>query len=88
MISTTDLNGTRVECLVAVLKRFKKANGWTIGDIVEIPPGICSREIQLMHDYKPGISAPKKVESTYARGSKKGGHQVVGCRSHLSFCGH
>ena len=29
-------NGRQVECLVAVLKRFKRATGWTTQDIIEI----------------------------------------------------
>ena len=32
----------QVECLVLVLKRFKRSIGCTIVEIIEIPPGICS----------------------------------------------
>ena len=45
----------QVECLVEVLKRFKRAIGWTIADIIEILRGICSHKIQLMPDHKPSI---------------------------------
>lgn len=41
---TTEINGEQVECLVAVLKRFKRAIGWTIADIIGIPPGIFSHK--------------------------------------------
>ena len=45
VIIAADLNGTQVECLVAVMKRFKRAIGWTIADIIGLPPGICSHKI-------------------------------------------
>ena len=35
--------------------RFKRAIGWTIADIIGIPPSNCSYEIQLMPDNKPSI---------------------------------
>ena len=38
-----------------MLKRSKRAIGWTIVDIIGIPPGICSHKIQLMPDHKPNI---------------------------------
>ena len=38
-----------------VLKRFRRAIGWTIADIIGIPPGICSHKIQLIPDHKPSI---------------------------------
>ena len=40
VIIPADLNARQVECLVAVLKRFKRAIGWTIADIIGIPPSI------------------------------------------------
>ena len=39
----------------SVKKRFKRAIGLTIADIIGIPPGICSHKIQLMPDHKPSI---------------------------------
>ena len=42
----------QIECLVKVLKRFKRAIGWTIRDIIRIPPGIYSLKIQLMPYHK------------------------------------
>ena len=38
-----------------VLKRSKRAIGWTIADIIDIPLGILSHKIQLMPDHKPSI---------------------------------
>ena len=55
VIITSDLKVEQVECLVEVLKRFKRSIAWTISDIIGIPPGICLHKIQLMPDHKPSI---------------------------------
>ena len=55
VIIASDLNEKQVESLVKVLKRFKRAIGWTIADIIGIPPCICSHKIKLMPDHKPNI---------------------------------
>ena len=55
VIIASDLNVDQVECLIEVLKMFKRAIGWTIADIIVIPPGICSHKIQLMPDHNPSI---------------------------------
>ena len=55
VIIASDLNVHQVESLVKVLKRFKRAIGWTIVDIIGISLGICSHKIQLMPDHKPSI---------------------------------
>ena len=48
LIIASDLNVHQVESLVEVLKRSKRSIGWTIADIIWIPPGICSHKIQLI----------------------------------------
>ena len=55
VIIASDLDEQQVQSLVKVLKRFKRAIGWTIADIIGIPPGICSHKIKLMPDHKPNI---------------------------------
>ena len=55
VIIASDLDEQQVQSLVKVLKKFKRAIGWTIADIIGIPPGICSHKIQLMPDHKPSI---------------------------------
>ena len=55
VIIASDLDEQQVQSLVKVLKRFKRAIGWTIAYIIGIPPGICSHKIQLMPDHKPSI---------------------------------
>ena len=51
----------KVDSLVKVLKRFKKAIGWTIVDLIRIPPGICSHKIQLMPDHKVSIEHQRRL---------------------------
>ena len=55
------MNEQQVESLVKVLKRFKRAIGWTIVDIIGIPPGIFSHKIQLMPDHKPSIEHQRRL---------------------------
>ena len=55
VIIALDLNVEQVECLLEVLKRFKRAIGCTNADIIGIPHGICSYQIQLIPDDKPSI---------------------------------
>lgn len=44
-----------------VLKKSKRAIGWTIPDIIGIPLGICSHKIQLMPDHKPSIEHQRRL---------------------------
>ena len=61
VIIASNLNMQQVECLVEVLKRFKRAIGWTITDIIGIPPDICSHKIQLMPDHKPSVEHQRRL---------------------------
>ncbi|WMV19054.1 hypothetical protein MTR67_012439 [Solanum verrucosum] len=46
IIIVADLNKGQVEALISVLKRFKRAIRWTIADIIGIPPGSDSQNMQ------------------------------------------
>ena len=61
VIIASNLNVHQVESLVEVLKRFKRAIGWTIADIIGIPPGIFSHKIQLIPDHKPSIEHQRRL---------------------------
>ena len=61
-----------VEALAAVIMNFDSdcieeyesiiaALGWTIADIIWIPPGIFSHKIQLMPDHKPSIEHQRRL---------------------------
>ena len=55
------MNEQQVESSVKVLKRFKRAIGCTIADIIGIPPGIFSHKIQLIPDHKPSIEHQRRL---------------------------
>ena len=61
VIIASDLDEQQVQSFVKVLKRFKRAIGWTTADIIGIPPGICSHKIQLMPNYKPSIEHQRRL---------------------------
>ena len=71
VIIVLDLNVHEVESLVKVLKRFKKAIGWTIADIIRIPPSIFSHKIQLMPDHKPSIDPQRRLNPPMQEVMKK-----------------
>ncbi|XP_049378078.1 uncharacterized protein LOC125842818 [Solanum stenotomum] len=55
VIITADLLEWQVKLLFEVLRRHIKAIGWTIADIVGIPPDICTHKIQLDSKCKPSV---------------------------------
>ena len=61
VIIAADLQQEQVAALTSVLRRFKRAIGWSIADIIGIPPGICSHKIQLMPDAKPSIEHQRRL---------------------------
>ena len=61
VIIARDVHEQQVECLVKALKRFKRAIGWTIANIIRIPPCISFHKIQLMLDHKPSIEHQRRL---------------------------
>ncbi|PHT48005.1 Sulfate transporter 1.3 [Capsicum baccatum] len=59
-----DLGEQHVEALISALKRYKRAMGWTINDIIGIPPGICRMA--------PKGRQGKEKASTSQKGMKRG----------------
>ena len=59
-----------------VLKRFKRAIGWTIVDIIGISLGICSHKIQLMPDHKPSIEHQRRLNPPMQEVVKK---KIIKC---------
>ncbi|XP_055824793.1 uncharacterized protein LOC129893304 [Solanum dulcamara] len=49
------LSEGQVTTLVEILQRYKKVIGWTIADIIDIPPSIYTHKIQLEEDSIPSI---------------------------------
>ena len=61
VVIASDLNMHHVESLVEVLKKFKIAIGWTIADIIGIPPRIFPHKIKLIPDHKPSIEHQRRL---------------------------
>jgi hypothetical protein len=53
VIISSKLNESQEEKLVAVLKKYKSAIGWTIADIKGISPSTCTHRILLEGEEKP-----------------------------------
>ncbi|KAK4733817.1 hypothetical protein R3W88_008078 [Solanum pinnatisectum] len=47
IILAADLNEEQVQEVMKVLRRYKRAIGWTITDIIGIPPRICTTRFIL-----------------------------------------
>ena len=65
-----------------VLKRFKRAIGWTITDIIGIPPDIFFHKINLMPDHKPSIEHQRRLNPPMQEVVKK--EIIVGFWSDMS----
>ncbi|XP_049372491.1 uncharacterized protein LOC125837400 [Solanum verrucosum] len=61
VILVADLNDERVQAVIKVLIRYKRAIGWTIADIIGIPLGICTHKIQLEEDCNPSIEHQRRL---------------------------
>ena len=61
VIIASYLNVHQVESLVKLLKWFKRFIGWSIFDIIGIPPGIFSHNIQVMLNLNPCIEHQIRV---------------------------
>lgn len=55
IIIAADLGEQQEEALISVLMRYKRSIGWTIADIIGMPPCICTHKIQLEEDCVPTI---------------------------------
>ena len=71
VIIASDLDEQQVQSLVEVLKRFKRAIGWTIADIIGITPGIFSYKIKLMPNHKPSIENHRRLNPPMQEVQKK-----------------
>ncbi|PHT50309.1 hypothetical protein CQW23_10056 [Capsicum baccatum] len=73
-----DLSEQHIEALISALKRYKRAIGWSIDDIIGIPPGICMHKSHLEEDCMPtsrmaqkGRQGKEKAPTTQ-KGKKRG----------------
>lgn len=61
VIIVADLVDYKVEALVSILKKFKKAIGWSIANNIGIFLGICTHKIRLDLDCVPSIKHHRRL---------------------------
>ncbi|XP_060190996.1 uncharacterized protein LOC132620349 [Lycium barbarum] len=61
VIISARLTDEQRERLMVILRRYKKAIGWSIADIQGIPPGICTHKIQLDEDCEPSVEHQRRL---------------------------
>ncbi|KAH0673865.1 hypothetical protein KY284_024952 [Solanum tuberosum] len=80
IIIVAKLSEGKIESQISVLKRFKRALGWTIADIIGILLGIFSHKSQLIPDSKPSTEHQTRLNPPMQEVQcvpKKGGFNVV-----------
>ena len=61
VIISASLSEVQVPTLIAVLRKYKRVLGWTIADIIGIPPGVCTHKIQLEKNSTPSIKHQRRL---------------------------
>lgn len=64
-----------VKIIIELLRKYIKDVGRTKGDIVDIPQGVCTHQIQVDTEHKQ-CGASEKIKPFDARGGQKGNHQL------------
>ena len=80
VIISVELTKDQEKQLIVVLKKFKKAIGWTIADIQGRSPSFCMHKIILEEGEKAQIDGKIRLNPI-----EKGSDQMVRCRNHLSY---
>ena len=70
------------EKLLRVLRDHKNVIGWSLIDLKGIHPSMCMHRILFEDGHKPSVEA-QKTQSDHEGSGKKGGIEVVRCRSNL-----
>ena len=71
MIISNSLTHLQEEKLLNVLKEYKEAIGWTLGDIKGISPTLCMHRIYLEKETKPVRQAQRRLNPTMMEVVKK-----------------
>ncbi|XP_047257466.1 uncharacterized protein LOC124889561 [Capsicum annuum] len=71
IIVVVDLEPCQVDSLKLIVKKFISAIGWTIADIIEIPPKIYSHKIKLNVDHIPSVEDQRRLNQLMQEVVKK-----------------
>ncbi|XP_074298038.1 uncharacterized protein LOC141628843 [Silene latifolia] len=63
VIVSAKLNDEQLTALLTVLKRNRKAMGYSLDDLKDISPDVCMHRIELEDDHKPCIQGQRKLNS-------------------------
>lgn len=61
VIISAKLTPSQVEKLFVVLRRHIRDIGWSIADIIGIPPGICTHKINLQENCSPSVEHQRRL---------------------------
>ena len=61
VIVSTNLSSSQLDSLIEVLQVHKKAIGWTIDDLVGVPPSYCTHRILMEEGHKPVRDAQRRL---------------------------
>jgi len=76
IILAADLNDEQVQAVIRVFIRYKRAIGWTIANIIQIPPGICTHKIQLEEYCSRSIENLRRLNTQMQEVVKK---EIIKC---------
>ncbi|KAF3650187.1 hypothetical protein FXO37_18588 [Capsicum annuum] len=76
IILAGDLEPCQVDGLKSIVKKFIRAIGWTITDIIRIPPGIFSHKIKLNVDHVPSLEHQRRLNQLMQEMVKK---EIIKC---------
>ncbi|XP_023738019.1 uncharacterized protein LOC111886010 [Lactuca sativa] len=79
VIISNKLSITEEDDLVTLLKKYKKAIGWTIADIKGLSPSLCMHKILMEGDFKPTREAQRRLNPPMMKVVKKRNHEAFGC---------
>ncbi|XP_047249863.1 uncharacterized protein LOC124885667 [Capsicum annuum] len=71
IIVAGDLEPCQVDALKSIMKKFIQAIGWTIADIIGIPPEIRSHKIKLNVDHVPSMEHQRRLNQPIQEVVKK-----------------
>ncbi|XP_056695142.1 uncharacterized protein [Spinacia oleracea] len=84
IIVNAKLNDEELSKLLNVLRKYKKAIGYSIGYLKGISPDFCMHRIVLEEGHKPSIEPQRRLNPNMRAGVWEGSGKTIGCGNHLS----
>jgi len=71
VIVNANLNATQIESFLRMLRKHRKAIGYTLDDLKQIHPSLCMHRISMEDDHKPSIEHQRRLNPTMQEVVKK-----------------